>query len=118
MPSLRPLITLALRGINIKLRVCHRANVARSDSGASTVPWIKEVKERSHSADVELQWPQNTLVTVPSAMSRVTSGNTERNDSKDDTRVEELEVPYGAIKVKTEIRWSVVERLDYQYRVY
>ena len=119
MPSLRPLISLSLRGINIKVPTFHRGNITRPDSGASTMPWIREAKERSQSADVEMQWPQNTLVTVPSAMSRVTSGKTdESKEGKNGIQVEELHVPYGAIKVKTEIRWSVTERLDYHYRVY
>ena len=65
------------------------------------------------SRDLERQEPQNTLKCVSSAMKRA-----QKDDNKRATEVEAVEVPYGAIAVKTEIRWSVTQRYDYDYRVY
>ena len=118
MPSLRPLVTLVLRSLHVKLPNFHREQVSRPDSGASTMPWIKGAK-MSCIKDVEMQWPQNSLITVPSAMSQVFANQTRTaRKAGPALKVEEIEVPYGAIKVKTEIRWSISERLDYDCRIY
>ena len=80
-------------------------------------PWLAEARERANS-DAEAQWPQNTLHTVSSAIEHMHSRKAQAVKLNGGCRVEEMEVPYGSIKVKTEIRWSVQDRYDYDYRVY
>lgn len=127
MPSLRPLLTVTLH----RLHICTPSFITADSksigpaSGASTMPWIIPDGEPdilpygNKRKGVERKEPcvHNTLCTVSSAMRRA---NEKPGAVGGDTqiRAEEVEPPWGGIKVKTEIRWSVQEHYDYDDRLY
>ena len=96
-----------------------------SESRGSAIPRVrgqKALMEESGSQDVDHEKGvsarvENSLQTVDSAMRRKEM----RKNSQVETRlreVGEVEVPFGEIRVQTEIRWSVAQRYDYDCRVY
>ena len=130
LPSLRPLVSIALRGMGFRL--LRFGSVAgdkgvRNDSAASTMPWIVQDAESGISLDEDRKTRvggkgarvHNTLCTVASAMQRANEkAGAGAGDGDKQVRVEQVEIPWGGIKVKTEIRWSVQERYDYDDRLY
>ena len=121
MPSLRPFFTIVLRSCHVKLPVLHRSRTrARPNSGSSTLPWLTYHRNvnglggEMQSSHVEAK-VENSLQTVESA-SKMSRDRASKQPAVN--VVEEAEVPYGEIRVQTEIRWSVAQRFDYDYRVY
>ena len=121
-PSLRPLISIAVRRL---LRDRWPTFVAagsnkgvRSDGGTSTMLWVLQdaeagsppVEGKRNGMEGKDIGVFNTWCTVHSAEKAV--------DKEAQIMVEEVERPWGGIKVKTEIRWSVQERYDYDDRLY
>lgn len=129
-PSLRPLLTITFRTLlHVRLPTsmvaAADAKSSRPDSGASTMPWIRQDVESGIPPDESKRNRMegkgscvfNTLCTVPSAMRRAQEKPC-AVDGETQIKVEEVERPCGGIKVKTEIRWSVQERYDYDDRLY
>ncbi|MDI1486527.1 MAG: hypothetical protein OHK93_005758 [Ramalina farinacea] len=127
-PSLRPLCSVGLRRVR-RMRsptlVAGSSKGGRLDSGAAMMPWVLQDVESGNTPDEDNRNGMggkeicvfNTLCTVPSAMRRAQE-KPSAVDGETQIKVEEVEIPWGGIKVKTEIRWSVQERYDYDDRLY
>ena len=127
-PSLRPLFSVGLsrlRIVRLPTFAAAGSERVRQDSGASTMPWILRDLESGNTPDENRRkWMEgkescvfNTLCTVSSAMRRAQE-KPGAVDGETRIKVEEVEVPWGGIKVKTEIRWSVQKRYEYDDRLY
>ena len=112
-PSLRPLISG-----RCWVRGAIRPQPMETSSTSSQLPWIKH-HYQVDNCDVELVRPGRSGSDISyEGFAFATKSVAQRGDSGDNFRVEDVDVPFGNIAVKTEIRWSWNERMDYDSRLY
>ena len=112
-PSLRPLLSG-----HCWIRGALRPSSGGSTSTVSKLPWVRYCY-RVDDCDIEVVKPGGYESGVSyEGVAFAAKKAVQREGPVDDFRVEDVDVPYGNIEVKTEISWSWNDRIDYDSRLY
>ena len=117
LPSLRPLVSLLLRGTVKALGSTKTDNIKSLSSSSSQGVWSSRMRDDEQDAPF-VRLEEGTRPKRPGRYDVSAAGPKARRAAGDDISLEEINVPDGMIRVKDEVTVTSSDWIDYKDKVY
>ena len=117
LPSLRPLVSLLLRGTVKALGSSKIDNIKSTSSSSSQGLWTSRTRDDERDAPF-VRLEENARQKQSERYHVSAAGPKERRAAGDDISLEEINVPDGIIRVKDEVTVTSSDWIDYKDKVY